>query len=80
MCATTFRHITRDIQDCLDRLDRKQAEDALRDLIAQLKAAEREGRTDDAQVLNARVNELRLQKAGRPAAALSSARIMYEGS
>jgi DNA primase len=59
------------IQGCLNTLDRKQAETVLRDLIAQLKTAEREGRTEDAQALNVRVNEVRMQKAGRPAGALS---------
>ena len=59
------------IQGCLNTLDRKCVETILRGLIAQLKTAEREGRTEDAQVLNARVNEMLLQKAGRPAAVLS---------
>ena len=59
------------IQGCLNTLDRKCVETVLRGLIAQLKTAEREGRTEDAQALNARVNELLLQKAGRPAAVLS---------
>jgi DNA primase len=59
------------IQGCLNTIDRKRAEAVLRDLIAQLKAAEREGRVEDARDLNARVNELRMQKAGRPAGTLS---------
>ena len=59
------------IQGCLNTIDRKRSEAVFRDLIAQLKAAEREGRVEDAQALNARVNELRLQKAGRPAGTLS---------
>jgi len=59
------------IQGCLNTLDRKCAETVLRDLIVQLKAAEKEGRTEDARALNARVNEVRLQKAGRPAGVLS---------
>ncbi len=59
------------IQGCLNTLDRKCAETVLRDLIAQLKAAEREGRTEDARALNARVNEVRMQKAGRSAGVLS---------
>jgi DNA primase len=59
------------IQGCLNTIDRKRAEAVLRDLIAQLKAAEREGRVEDARALNAQVNELRLQKAGRPAGTLS---------
>ena len=59
------------IQGCLNTMDRKRAEAVLRDLIAQLKAAEREGRVEDARALNAQVNELRSQKAGRPAGTLS---------
>jgi DNA primase len=59
------------IQDCLNTIDRKRAEAVLRDLIGQLKAAERVGRIDDARALNAQVNELRSQKAGRPAGTLS---------
>jgi DNA primase len=58
------------IQGCLNTIDRKRAEAVLRDLIAQLKAAEREGRVEDARDLNAQVNELRMQKAGRPAGTL----------
>ncbi|HLZ35606.1 MAG TPA: DNA primase [Nitrospira sp.] len=60
-----FDDVCAHVQGCLDTLDRKCAEAALRDLIAQLKAAEREGRIEDAHALNARVNELRIQKAGR---------------
>jgi DNA primase len=56
---------------CLHTIDRKQAEAVLRDLITALKAAEREGRVEDARALNARVNELRMQKAGGPAGILS---------
>jgi DNA primase len=59
------------VQGCLSTIDRKRAEAVLRDLISQLKAAEREGRVEDARALNAQVNELRLQKAGRPAGTLS---------
>lgn len=67
-----FDDVRAHIQGCLDTLDRKQAEGALRDLIMQLKVAEREGRIEDAHALNARVNELRIQKAGRPAAVVLS--------
>jgi DNA primase len=67
-----FDDVRAHIQGCLDTLDRKQAEGALRDLIMQLKVAEREGRIEDAHALNARVNELRMQKAGRPAAVVLS--------
>ncbi|WP_455389612.1 toprim domain-containing protein, partial [Petrachloros mirabilis] len=67
-----FDDVRAHIQGCLDTLDRKQAEGALRELIMQLKVAEREGRIEDAHALNARVNELRIQKAGRPAAVVLS--------
>ena len=60
-----FEDVRAHVKDCLDTLDRKQAEAVLRELIAQLKEAEREGRTEDARSLNARVNELRIQKAGQ---------------
>jgi DNA primase len=59
------------IQGCLNTIDRKRAEAVLRDLIDQLRAAEREGRVEDARALNAQVNELRSRKAGRPAGTLS---------
>jgi DNA primase len=61
-----FDDVRAHVAGCLETLDRKQAEAVFRDLIAQLKAAEREGRVEDAQMLNAQVNELRMQKAGRP--------------
>ncbi|HEU4683970.1 MAG TPA: DNA primase [Nitrospira sp.] len=63
-----FDDVKAHLQGCLDRLDRKRSEAVLRELIARLKAAEREGRIEEAQALNAQVNELRLRKAGRPAA------------
>ncbi len=56
------------VKGCLDTLDRKREEAELRELIVQLKEAEREGRLEDARSLNARVNELQMQKAGRPSA------------
>jgi DNA primase len=59
------------VKGCLETLDRKRAEAALRDLITQLKDAEREGRIEDVRTLNARVNEMRLEKAGRPLGVLS---------
>lgn len=59
------------IQGCLETLERKRANEIMRDLIAQLKAAERDGRLDDVQALNAQMNELRIQKAGRPPAVLT---------
>jgi DNA primase len=55
------------IRGCLDRMARKRSDARLRDLIEQLKAAERDGRNDDARSLNAQVNELRSHKAGAAA-------------
>jgi DNA primase len=43
-----------------------------RDLIARLKAAERDGRLEDARMLNAQVNELRMHKAGRSSTGMLS--------
>jgi len=56
------------VQACLDSLDRKRAEQVLRELISRLKAAEREGRADDVRQLNVQINELRIRKAAVPAA------------
>jgi DNA primase len=56
------------VRACLDSLDRKRAEQVLRDLIGRLKAAEREGRADDVRQLNVQINELRIRKAAVPAA------------
>ncbi|HKO30481.1 MAG TPA: DNA primase, partial [Nitrospiraceae bacterium] len=61
-----FDDVKAHVAGCLETLDRKRADAALRDLITQLKAAEREGRVEDARVLNGQVNQLRIQKAGRP--------------
>jgi DNA primase len=63
-----FDDVRAHVKGCLDTLDRKQAEAVLRELIAQLKEAEREGRAEEAKLLNARVNELRMQKAGQSSA------------
>jgi hypothetical protein len=49
---------------CVQTLRRKQRESMLRELVVQLRAAERDGRDADAERLNAQVNELRLSKAG----------------
>ncbi|MCA1837836.1 MAG: hypothetical protein LC674_03455, partial [Actinobacteria bacterium] len=54
---------------CLDRLERQRREQTLSELIVKLRAAEREGRAEDAQRLNEAVNELRLRKSGLAAAA-----------
>jgi DNA primase len=67
-----FDDVRAHVKGCLDTLDRKRAEAVLRELIVQLKEAEREGRAEEAKLLNARVNELRMQKAGQsPAGSLS---------
>ena len=63
-----FDDVRAHVKGCLDTLDRKRAEAVLRELIAQLKEAEREGRAEEAKLLNARVNELRMQKAGQSSA------------
>ncbi|HET8579617.1 MAG TPA: DNA primase [Nitrospiraceae bacterium] len=52
------------IQGCLDRLERKKLEGLLSQLIMQLRAAEREGRAEDARRLNDQVNVLRVTKGG----------------
>jgi len=59
-----FDDVTAYIDGCLDALERKRRQEALGELIMQLRVAEREGRADEAQRLNARVNALRLSKAG----------------
>jgi DNA primase len=66
-----FDDVRAHIQGCLETLERKRAHEIMRELIAQLKAAERAGRLDEVQVLNAQMNELRIQKAGCPPAALT---------
>jgi DNA primase len=67
-----FDDVKAHVAGCLETLDRKRAEAMFRDLIIQLKAAEREGRADDARRLNAQANELRIQKAGRPSIGMLS--------
>lgn len=66
-----YDEVRQHVSDCLDRLERKKLEGALGRLITQLRVAEQEGRTEDAQRLNDEVNALRLQKSGR--ATLSAA-------
>jgi DNA primase len=60
-----FDDVKAHVAGCLETLDRKRAEAVFRSLIGQLKAAEREGRAEDARRLNTQVNELRMQKSGR---------------
>ena len=67
-----FDDVAAHIKDCFERLDVKRTQQGLRDLIAQLKTAEREGRVDDARMLNMQVNELRMRKAGTPTAGVVS--------
>ncbi len=59
-----FDDVPAHTQACLDNLDRKRTERALRDLIERLKTAEREGRVDEAGSLNVQINEVRMRKAG----------------
>ncbi|HKN85530.1 MAG TPA: DNA primase [Nitrospiraceae bacterium] len=63
MSERHFDDVTAYIDGCLDALERKQRQQALGELIRQLRIAEREGRADEAQRLNAQVNTLRLSKA-----------------
>jgi DNA primase len=67
-----FDDVAAHIKACFDRLDLKRAEQVLRELIAQLKVAEREGRWEEARQLNVQVNELRMRKAGTPTAGVVS--------
>ncbi|OQW56007.1 MAG: hypothetical protein BVN28_14520, partial [Nitrospira sp. ST-bin4] len=63
-----FDDVPMHIKACLDSLDRKRAEQILRDLIARLKTAERAGQVEEARLLNVQINELRIRKAGAPPA------------
>ncbi|MEQ1796049.1 MAG: DNA primase [Nitrospira sp.] len=63
-----FDDVSEHIKGCLDQLDRKRSEAAMRELISRLKGAEREGRWDDVQSINLQVNELQMRKAGTPVA------------
>lgn len=56
------------VKACLDRLERKRSDQRMRELIARMKDAEREGRTDEVGVLNVQINEIRMRKAGAPTA------------
>jgi DNA primase len=67
-----FDDIEAHVVGCIDTLDRKRAEAVFRDLIARLKFAEREGREEDARILNAQVNQLRMYKAGRSSTGMLS--------
>jgi DNA primase len=52
------------VDGCLESLERKRRDRVLGELINRLRAAEREGRVEDARLLNAEVNALRVTKAG----------------
>jgi DNA primase len=67
-----FDDVPAHIKDCFERLDQKRVGLMLRDLIAQLKTAEREERWEDARTINMQVNELRMRKAGTPTAGIVS--------
>lgn len=67
-----FDDVKAHVEGCLETLDRKRAEAVFRSLIGQLKAAEREGRAEDARRLNTQVNELRMQKSERPSTGMLS--------
>lgn len=67
-----FDDIPAHIAACLDCLDRKRSEQVMRELIARLKTAEREGRMEDARLLNMQINEVRMRKAGTPTAGVVS--------
>lgn len=65
-----FDDVQAHITDCLNCLDRKQSEQVLRELIVKLKTAEREGRMDEARLLNMQINQVRMRKAGTPTAGM----------
>ncbi|MBX3330166.1 MAG: DNA primase [Nitrospira sp.] len=67
-----FDDVQAHITDCLNCLDRKQSEQVLRELIVKLKTAEREGRMDEARLLNMQINQVRMRKAGTPTAGVVS--------
>lgn len=67
-----FDDVQTHITDCLDCLDRKRSEQVMRELIVRLKTAEREGRMDEAHLLNVQINEVRMRKAGTPTAGVVS--------
>lgn len=69
MLEQPYDEVRQHVTDCLDRLERKQLEGTLGRLIVQLRVAEQEGRTDEAQRLNDEVNALRLRKSGALAVA-----------
>lgn len=69
MLEQPYDQVRQHVADCLDRLEGRKLQGTLGRLIAQLRTAELEGRTEDAQRLNDEVNALRVQKSGALAAA-----------
>ncbi len=69
MLEQPYDHVRQHVADCLERLEGKKLQGTLGRLIAELRLAEQEGRTEDAQRLNDEVNALRVQKSGALAAA-----------
>jgi DNA primase len=64
-----FEDLTAHVRGCLETLERKRRETAMRELITKLRAAEQDGRVEEARLLNAQVNELTMNRAGLPPAA-----------
>lgn len=52
------------VQGCFSMIERRRREAALAELVVQLKVASQAGRNEEVHKLNARVNALRLEKAG----------------
>jgi len=66
MSERHYDDIQAHVRGCLATMSRKQRELALGDLIVRLRVAEQEGRTEEAQRLNAQVNAMRVSKAEPP--------------
>jgi len=59
-----YEDVQAHVRGCLERLDRKQDAATLSALIARLRIAEREGRSEEVRALNGEINRLRDKKAG----------------
>jgi DNA primase len=62
MWERPYEDVRRHVRDCLRRLECQQLARMLNELIAQLRAAEREGRTEEVWRLNQEINALRSRK------------------
>jgi DNA primase len=62
MWERPYEDVRRHVRDCLRRLECQQLARMLNELIAQLRAAEREGRTEEVWRLNHEINALRSRK------------------